>query len=606
MDLNPQQTAGSEWFSIEDGVDYLADIMDDIYPEFESRSAQLDEESLPCWSGFEENISPSKYTSPSHKKYKMSSMNSNNNPECLFTESFEVLVVEDALPSKFKLANKANGNHFDDSSEDDEDDASLDENSKQISKSAKNAKAKNRAHAKNTRLRKKKYLSELQSHLSELYEELEMSTNERRLKIELLADKIKTCRRAVIVLLELRVSGCSEIAKWSEIIEPDIRMVLPITPYRSFPPTEIIEYRRHMIGYKSVIADAASFSLMIQSLGHHQENGDKILSSFYCDEEEISVVDGQAMSQFSFQTANAVALGSRCEVYVEGMLVVKFSKSNKIIYFELIFDVMNLMQQLRKATFNLQRPEFQVVPNTFQIAQENCADSRLVMELYPPHEIIYVNRNWCEAFGYSQDSMKRSGISSIMSPSHRLESEKFYQLLQSVKDCMSGGAMVFVKPDASGKIENGSETTKCYCKIYPLYADGSVSHILGIMEPIHTVHHSLAINQGRFGSQDGMQKNLDVSDYMSQTSSEQTISLSSRSLGSLESNTSSGTRNSVPTKESQALKMHPPKSLTANLKFKLTSKQNPTPPTLIEESSNQALKLNKSARGRPIVLHETC
>lgn len=39
--------------------------------------------------------------------------------------------------------------------------------------------------------------------------------------------------------LSLRASGSTDVSKWSKMLEENFILVLPITPYRSFPPDEV-------------------------------------------------------------------------------------------------------------------------------------------------------------------------------------------------------------------------------------------------------------------------------------------------------------------------------------------------------------------------------
>ena len=56
------------------------------------------------------------------------------------------------------------------------------------------------------------------------------------------------------------------------------------------------------------------------------------------------------MGMFDMKTTNAVDVGCRCDLAVHGMLKAVFSAYNKLIFLELTFDVMMLMQQLRRAS----------------------------------------------------------------------------------------------------------------------------------------------------------------------------------------------------------------------------------------------------------------
>jgi hypothetical protein len=99
-------------------------------------------------------------------------------------------------------------------------------------------------------------------------------------------------------MFTFRAAGEIDPVRWSTILEPSITLVLPITPYRSFPPLEVflmiefsiivkiiinkskflkvMEGQRHIKGIQGIILDTASFSLMIQSIGTHHDKTDKV------------------------------------------------------------------------------------------------------------------------------------------------------------------------------------------------------------------------------------------------------------------------------------------------------------------------------------------
>ncbi len=94
------------------------------------------------------------------------------------------------------------------------------------------------------------------------------------------------------------------------------------------------------------------------------------------------------MLSWDLSTTNAIIFGSRCELSVHGMLKVTFSTYNKIIYAELSFDVMSVMQQIRRAG---NRSDFQVIPNTPPLAVEVCREARLICEGMHPYKILFTN-----------------------------------------------------------------------------------------------------------------------------------------------------------------------------------------------------------------------
>lgn len=95
------------------------------------------------------------------------------------------------------------------------------------------------------------------------------------------------------------------------------------------------------------------------------------------------------MCKWDFTTKNAMVCGCRSEIVVHGMLKAVFSPvDNKITYMEEIFDVMSIMQQLRRASG---KHDFSVIPNTMSLAQDFSNECRLVVDMKSPYNVVYAN-----------------------------------------------------------------------------------------------------------------------------------------------------------------------------------------------------------------------
>jgi len=58
---------------------------------------------------------------------------------------------------------------------------------------------------------------------------------------------------------------------WCTIVEENIVMVLPVTPYRSFPPSQVNQGQRYLTGIDAILADISSHQVLYQSLSpYHQ------------------------------------------------------------------------------------------------------------------------------------------------------------------------------------------------------------------------------------------------------------------------------------------------------------------------------------------------
>lgn len=49
-------------------------------------------------------------------------------------------------------------------------------------------------------------------------------------------------------VFDLRVDVCSDEDAWLEVVTEDLRFTMPITPYRSFSPFDVVNNRRVLLG----------------------------------------------------------------------------------------------------------------------------------------------------------------------------------------------------------------------------------------------------------------------------------------------------------------------------------------------------------------------
>ena len=53
---------------------------------------------------------------------------------------------------------------------------------------------------------------------------------------------------------------------WSTLLEESITLLLPVTPYRSFPPSQVIDSRRLIKGLDAVMLDSMSVRAFLQAI----------------------------------------------------------------------------------------------------------------------------------------------------------------------------------------------------------------------------------------------------------------------------------------------------------------------------------------------------
>ena len=219
------------------------------------------------------------------------------------------------------------------------------------------AKVKNREHAKNTRMRKKNYIETLKDTFQHLAQERENLDKDRRFSLTRLAEQCTVRKKVLQAFFTHRANNEKNRSKWTNVLDESFRLVIPVTPYRSFPPSEVVNAQRHVIGIDAVLMDTASLSVMIQSIGNSSFPDKRVKVHFILDFENIVMSGDTCFCRWEMRTENAVECGSHYECNKQGMLKAVFNHQNKLLSIEKTFDVMAFMQQLRRASG---KNEFQV------------------------------------------------------------------------------------------------------------------------------------------------------------------------------------------------------------------------------------------------------
>ncbi len=66
--------------------------------------------------------------------------------------------------------------------------------------------------------------------------------------------------------LNFRTKCILDRSLWTTLLEENAMMILPITPYRSFPPIEVYEGQRYVKGIEAIMLDTASLNLFLQTI----------------------------------------------------------------------------------------------------------------------------------------------------------------------------------------------------------------------------------------------------------------------------------------------------------------------------------------------------
>lgn len=335
------------------------------------------------------------------------------------------------------------------------------------------AKEKNRYHAKNTRIRKKNYIESLKDRLVELCHERELTFDMRKDAVKLLAAKVEQRIKNLESFFFYRCNGEVSRKLWEGIVDDDICLTLPVTPYRSFDPSQLINNQRKAVGISAVIEESCSFYMMVQSIGISGRHCEEIRTTHQIDSTRTITSGDDMMCKWSIFSVNAVKNGSRKEIVKSGMLEATFNSSNdKIKAITLVFDVMGFMQELRQESGNY---DFKLTPNTLIEAYNNKTDANLIIDANYPYTITFVNQSWQDAFGYSCSSnIVGKNLLSIIQYDDSLVS-----VIKAIVSLRRASLVNF------GVFNHDKVLMHQHVKFFPLYEKNVMSHMLLSMVSIH-------------------------------------------------------------------------------------------------------------------------
>ena len=234
-------------------------------------------------------------------------------------------------------------------------------------------KAKNREHAKNTRIRKKNYIETLKDTVHSLAEEREVLDQGQRVMLTMVAEQFSIRRKVLQTFFIYRSTNERCRNKWVTIVEENFKLVLPVTPYRAFPASEVVDTQRHINGIDGLIEDTNSLRDALQSIlctNSKDEHGieRELRYQYYCGPDDCVIGSDTVMCRWALRTDNAVECGARYECFKHGMMKATFSPLNKLVTVEQLFDVMSFMHQLRRASGSL---EFSLVGSSSAAPEED-------------------------------------------------------------------------------------------------------------------------------------------------------------------------------------------------------------------------------------------
>lgn len=166
-------------------------------------------------------------------------------------------------------------------------------------------------------------------------------------------------RNTVRLFLAYRAACVTDPIKWSAIVDENVTLTLPITPYRSFCRAEIDSNSRIVVGIDGLIADCCSLALMAETIGVNSHDWKAAIlrcegptlsyDSLTSSAQNMLAAGELIMCQFTMKAEHsaAVAFNNNETCFQYGMLQCRFNRRHKIVAAEIMYDVMGFMQQLQ-------------------------------------------------------------------------------------------------------------------------------------------------------------------------------------------------------------------------------------------------------------------
>jgi len=361
---------------------------------------------------------------------------------------------------------------------------------------------RNREHARNTRLRKKAYLEKLKITVDDLCKERDSLVHDRATAAMKLVEQHRIRMDVLFSFFALRQNNGSDgLWKrrecWSGILEEGcFTCVTPVTPYRSFPASEVqvSKCQRTILGIDAIMSDTASLHVLLNSLIDYKnlpqnlpladvnsagrpQSPPRITFQYTLITEDAVSAGNQLMARWKMNTLNAVAHGAHQEISKQGMLYAKFNSCHKIISLEFMFDVMAFMLQLKQATGEA---NFRIIPNTVQTAQRYY-DMPMCMTLAErPYTIVQVNKLWEDMTGYKANEVVGKTNCRILQHNPNSSASKVNSTQSAIDELMMN---IRYKRPATTTLLNydreGNEFSHVL-QVFPLSTDSKITHYVGL------------------------------------------------------------------------------------------------------------------------------
>mmetsp|Transcript_6676 Transcript_6676/g.9327 ORF Transcript_6676/g.9327 Transcript_6676/m.9327 type:complete len:383 (-) Transcript_6676:33-1181(-) len=337
---------------------------------------------------------------------------------------------------------------------------------------------RNRIHARNTRARKKAYADELTEKLNSLTKEKEQIEREEAAAAELISARHDNWVKNLRLCMNLRSSLCLDSDKWSDVLAEDFKLILPLTPYRSYCSSDIVNNRRVLLGVDGMIADTASLKVMFDNIGIKSSENDLPVSFEYLlgsdTTENCYFGKNGFMCTFIMRTFDAKAHGALSECETSGLLHVNFNETGLIEELEMCFDGIAMNHQLKLAKGV---SEFPSIPNHLSIVLKNENDNIVITTARRPFRITHVNNAWTKLCGFELSECKGSSLSILQGP----ETD-----MSKVKDLCEKTEMGLAASMVVTNYNKNGNTFLNHLKCYPVSSDqsGKITHIAGFLKEI--------------------------------------------------------------------------------------------------------------------------
>jgi hypothetical protein len=146
-------------------------------------------------------------------------------------------------------------------------------------------------------------------------------------------------------------------------------------------------------------------------------NMPQIKAHYYINEDDMIIMDEVLMCPFIFRSQDAVLCGALSECTSPGMLRAHFSKRNKLLSLEMVYDSMGVMQQLERANGNEGTP--QIIPGNLEMAlSPTTSEARVITLAKAPFLIVNVNEVWTKTTGYTQSEVEGRPYLALLDGEH--------------------------------------------------------------------------------------------------------------------------------------------------------------------------------------------